>query len=93
MDNIAELISDYQVDEILLASRKLKRKRKIKADCLTPEYRQKMKRMAAKELAQWISNIYRSPRKLYDTFVWIVIVLAWDIWIKAESITSWRGNI
>lgn len=56
MDNIAELISDYQVDEILLASRKFKRKRKIKAECLTPEYRQKMKRMAAKELTQWISS-------------------------------------
>jgi hypothetical protein len=56
MDNTAELISDYQVDEILLACRKFKRKRKIKADCLTPEYRQKMKRMAAKELTQWIST-------------------------------------
>jgi hypothetical protein len=52
MENIAELITDYQVNEILLANRKLKRKRKIKADCLTPECRQKMKRMAAKELTQ-----------------------------------------
>jgi hypothetical protein len=56
MENIAELITDYQVNEILLASRKLKRKRKIKADCLTPECRQKMKRMAAKELTQYIST-------------------------------------
>lgn len=55
MDNIAELISDNQVDEILLVCRKLKRKRKMKVNCLTPEYRQKIKRMATKELEQWIS--------------------------------------
>lgn len=56
MDNRFELVSDEQVDEILLVCGKLKRKRKVKVNCLTPEYRQKMKRIAVKELHQSMSN-------------------------------------
>ena len=87
MDNKAELISDYQVASINSPSKNFRRKRKIKADCLTPEYRQRMKRMAAKDLTQWISTGVPESCAHWSELSYLVLAL-YIIWIKRESITN-----
>lgn len=56
MENVSEQLGEKEVDEILVVCGKQQRKRKRKMEHLTPEYQQKLKKLAVTELLQWITS-------------------------------------
>lgn len=56
MENVSEQLGEKEVDEILVVCGKQQRKRKRKMEHLTPEYQQKLKKLAMTELLQWITS-------------------------------------
>lgn len=89
MEDIAAKLGDQKVDEILLVCGKQQRKRKRKLNHLTPEYHNRLKTAAMKELIWMATGV---PEKYMTHLVSLSSVLPQMFGLKPQVCLS-EGNV